>query len=69
MDRIVQHGANPAVPAVELDAAEADVDDGWQIEQEQEDQGSNQAGLRESQEIEIAAEIGLGNYQSNYLKL
>ena len=32
-----------------------DVDEGWQVEQDQECQGSNQTGLGESQESEIAA--------------
>ena len=40
-----------------------DVDEGWQVEQDQEHQGSNQTGLGESQESEIVAEFCLGNYK------
>ena len=64
MNRIIQNGVRPTVPTVELDAGDTDVDDGWQIEQDQEGQGSNQAGLGERQEIEIVTESCLGNYQS-----
>ena len=62
VDRIIQHRVGPTVPTVEFDAGDADVDDGWQIEQDQEGQGSNQAGLGERQEIEIVTESCLENY-------
>ena len=64
MNRIIQNRVGPTVPTVEFDAGHADVDDGWQIEEDQKGQGSNQTGLGESQEIEILTDSCLGNYQS-----
>ena len=62
VNRIIQNRVDPTVPAVEFDAGETDVDDGRQIEEDQEGQGSNQARLSERQEIKIAANFFLGNY-------
>ena len=64
VDRIIQHRVGPTVPTVELDAGDADVDDGRQVEEDQEGQGSYQAGLGESQEIEIVTDFCLGKSQS-----
>ena len=63
VNRIIQNRVDPTVAAVELDAGEADVEDGRQIEQGQEGQGSNQTGLGERQDFEIATESCLGNDQ------
>ena len=49
MNGIIQNRVCPAVPPIELDAGVADVDDGRQVEENQEGQGSNQAGLGETQ--------------------
>ena len=62
VNRIIQNSVGPAVPAVEFDAWDADIDDGWQIEEDQKGQGSNQGGLSERQEIKIAADFCLGNH-------
>ena len=62
MNRIIQDRVGPTVPTVEFDAWDADVDDGREIEQDQEGQGSNQTGLGERQEIEIPTDSCLGNY-------
>ena len=49
MNRIIQNRVCPAVPPIELDAGVADVDDAGQVEENQEGQGSNEAGLGETQ--------------------
>ena len=64
VNRVIQHRVGPTVPTVELDAGDADVDDGRQVEEDQEGQGSYQAGLGESQEIEIVTDFCLGKSQS-----
>ena len=69
MNRIIQDRVGPTVPAVEFDAGDTDVDDGWQIQKDQKGQGSNQAGLSERQEIEIVTDFCLGNYQSTMTTL
>lgn len=65
MNRIIQNRVTPAVPVVEFDAGDGDVDDGREVEKDQQSQGSKQACLRETQVLNIVAEFCLGKCQSN----
>ena len=65
VNRIVQHAAAPLPPAVECEAAEDDVEEGGQVEEDQQGQRRNQCGLSESQILNGTTElILLPSYQS-----
>ena len=44
---IVQYRGGPLGPAVEPDAGDSDVEYGWEVEEDEQSQGSYQAGLGE----------------------